>query len=176
MRRPTFTDVQTLSAMFVMAWLVVGCGDATTVAPPVPAPVVGDRVLPAPVTEEYPGRPWRLLDGVVAAAVITLAPGPAHCGWEESLFLTVGWPLGEVPFDATDARLYLRDPLGLHAAVSLAAYAGDVALPADAFDTGYRYGPDALWVSPATADREVFMVRGVIVERWPRAIELLGCA
>ena len=164
------------SAVMVVAWLAVACGDPTTVASPEPAPVVGDRVLPAPPTEEYPGRPWTLRGGPARSGSITLAPGPGHCGWQDSLFLTIGWPLGEVPVDAADARLYLRDPQGLHAAVSMAVYAGDVALPDDAFDTGYRYGSDALWVAPTTADREVFIVRGDVVERWPRAVELLGCA
>ena len=179
MPRSTSRPFAVMFAGTLLVAMASGCGDAPAPEPAATDPAVVipvDRVLPPPETVPYPGRPWTIAGRPAVRGSITLAPGPEHCGWESSLFLTVGWPLGDVPLDSADARLYLRDPLGLHVAESMAAYDADVSLPAAAFDTGYRYGSDELWVDRATVDREVYVVRGPVVERWPRAVELLGCA
>ncbi|HYH92141.1 MAG TPA: hypothetical protein VD763_03195 [Candidatus Saccharimonadales bacterium] len=175
------------AALAVMVTLFVFLGCAPTTPSPTPSAIatgeveltareIGDRVLPPPPTAPYPGVPWTMDGRQVDTGVIALAPGPEHCGWESSLFLTMGWPLGRIAETSLEARLYLRDPEGIHApALTRGRFAGDVALPEGAFHTGYRYGPDELWVDVDTVDREVYLVRGDVVERWSRASELLGC-
>ena len=52
-------------------------------------------------------------------------------------------------------------------------YQADVALPADAVDTGYDHGEDHLWLSP---DQSRAYVGGPDrVELWPRTTQPLGC-
>lgn len=90
--------------------------------------------------------------------------------------MTMGWPLGTVPRNDLVARQYIRDPDNRFSKLTMAEFEDDVALPSDAFDTGYRYGSDELWVSIKSVDRMVFVLRGDRVERWPRARELIACA
>jgi hypothetical protein len=49
--------------------------------------------------------------------------------------------------------------------------------PNDAEYTGYHRGDWQLWRSPGDVDRAVYLVAGDgVVERWPRAEQLIACA
>jgi hypothetical protein len=109
------------------------------------------------------------------SAVINLHAGPAHCGWESATFLVMGWPLGRVAHTSDEAREYIRDPDGLFAERMLGPFIPFTTLPETAFDTGYRYRADELWVDTASVDQFVYMVRGDVVEQWGRPPELVGC-
>jgi hypothetical protein len=112
----------------------------------------------------------------VPGDAIQLIAGPAHCGLQGVLLLTTGWPIGERYTSDRDARQYVRDVGGRLAGGTVTMFGASVTLPADAAFTGYRYGSDELWISPATADRAVYLVRGNVVEQWPRVTEFVACA
>lgn len=107
---------------------------------------------------------------------ITLTAGPSQCGFDSLALMTMGWPLGTVPKNDMFARQYIRDPGNRFSDQTMVAFEENAALPPDAFDTGYRYGSDELWVSIESVDQMVFVRRGDRVERWPRARELFACA
>jgi hypothetical protein len=132
--------------------------------------------LAPPDTEPFPGRPWTLNGQPVSNEVIGLIAGPEHCGWERTLFLTVGWPLGRAAHTSDQARLYVRDPENVVRERLLGGFEPSTVLPSDAQFTGYRYGSDELWVSNGTVGEAIYLVRGGVVERWPRAAEILACA
>jgi hypothetical protein len=167
-----------LAAIFV----VMACGSQATsrggtIGGSVdPADAAPGTALPAPETAPFPGQPWMRNGQPAVAGSITLVQGPEHCGWGSSTFLTVGWPLGAVPRDSTQARLYVRDPDHLFADRTLAPYNPSTTLPDGAFDTGYRYGTDQLWMDQASDDALVYVLRGDIVEQWPRGRDDIGCA
>ena len=105
--------------------------------------------------------PWTLLDR--SAGEIDVARGDASCGWDGVIVLRNG------------DRGFVRDPAR--------------ALPPDAVAGGFESGsfapPDAVRVARSidrellvsAADPSAVWVRvGEIVERWPRAIEEIGCA
>jgi hypothetical protein len=70
----------------------------------------------------------------------------------------------------------VRDPENLVPELLRAGFQPSTVLPSDAQFTGYRYGSDELWVSNDTVDEATYVVRGGVVERWPRASDLLACA
>jgi hypothetical protein len=88
----------------------------------------------------------------------------------------MGWPLGEPYETDLDARQYIRGPGNRFADQTVSSFESSVVPPADAVFTGYRYGSDELWISPTTVDRVIYMVRGGVVEQWPRALEFFACA
>lgn len=114
----------------------------------------------------------------VAEEVLTSYRGSAHCGWESSVFLSIGWPLGTPRMLAWRRRQYVRDPEGLFQERLLSTYDPDVTLPMAARATGYRTNDAkaALWISPTDVDRHIYVVRGETVERWPRTAEVIACA
>ena len=80
--------------------------------------------------------------------VLEAAAGPSHCGWDSATFLNIGWPLGTSATTAAQSRLYIRDPNGILVGQSLTgALARNPSLPADARDTGYRYGALKLYLA-----------------------------
>jgi hypothetical protein len=112
----------------------------------------------------------------VPDSILVTYRGDEHCDWQSAAFLDVGWPLGRRHATAAGARRYVRDPEGLFPGLLLAEFDGDAELPRDARFTGYRSGDAELWLSPTEADRALFVVRGDVVERWPRARDALACA
>jgi hypothetical protein len=112
----------------------------------------------------------------VPDSILVTYRGDEHCDWQSAVFLDVGWPLGTRHTTAADARRYVRDPEGLFPELLLAEFDGDAELPRDARFTGYRRGDAELWLSPTEADRALFVVRGDVIERWPRTRDVLGCA
>jgi hypothetical protein len=89
--------------------------------------------------------------------------------------LTVGWPLGRRAMLEKEARQFVRDPEGNFPNRLLGTFSSSGKLPPDAFFSGYQHRSDELWLAEATADVEVYLVRGGVVEVWPRADELFAC-
>jgi len=115
----------------------------------------------APLT--FPVAIWTDAEGRrVSTERIRSFPGPGHCGWDSAIWLQVG------------GELYFRDPEGVMAAWTRTRFAANVALPADATDTGFRSRERSLWLVPAG---DAYVVTPSRVERWPRSIDpLIGCA
>jgi hypothetical protein len=104
--------------------------------------------------------PWRDASGTVSRDV-RANTGPGHCGWESAIFLHI------------DGRTYIRDPLGIFADRTVAAYLPDLELPSDATSTGLTSAGRELFTSP---DEDFVWIRvGEVVERWPGATEDIGC-
>ena len=57
--------------------------------------------------------------------------------------------------------------------VTAEPYRADVALPADAVDSGYRHGDERLWFSPDLT--RAYVGGPDRVELWPRETQVLGC-
>ncbi|MFE1289966.1 hypothetical protein [Streptomyces sp. NPDC058751] len=108
---------------------------------------------------------WTDRDGRrVPTTEVSSSVGAEHCDWQSAHFLDLG----------RSGRLYARDPRGVLPPGALAAaYDGDVRMPADARDTGYRYGDWRLWLTP---DRSTAYVRTSDgVEAWPSTASRFGC-
>jgi hypothetical protein len=121
-------------------------------------------------------RPWHDAEGrVVHERVASTEQGPEHCDWESAAFLYLGWPLGTRSRSADDARQYVRDPVGIFSAKTIAPFERDARLPGGARNTGYHLGDLALWVADEPG-KAVYLVRGSRVERWPRARSPIACA
>lgn len=98
----------------------------------------------------------------VATSRVTSFSGHEHCGWQAVTFLHL-----------EGQRQYLRDPDQLLVDRTVVPYDGDVQLPADAVDTGYRHGARQLWLA---ADGTVaYLVTDANVEAWPATSEQVGC-
>ena len=109
---------------------------------------------------------WRDADGnPVHSGIIVSLPGPAHCGYERTVWLMLG----------PDRTQYFRDPNGDLAEESVVSFDPDVRLPEDAIDTGLHTDEWAMFTIPS--GRAVYMrTRDGTVERWPRARDQVGCA
>jgi hypothetical protein len=166
-----------LAAVATVAIAIAGCTSDPSPLPSAAPPAVVEPgpLLDPPSTMPFPGTPWALDGRPVENDVIQLIAGPEHCGWQDVLFLTMGWPLGRPAVTSDLARQYVRDPSSTVANATGGPFQPSVPLPADAFFTGYRYGADELWVSTATVDDIIYYVRDGHVEGWPRAPEIIGC-
>jgi hypothetical protein len=119
--------------------------------------------LPADWTDSHGYEIWTDRAGErVPTTEVSSGPGDDHCDWREVHFLDLG------------ERRYARDPEGLLEPGTLTApYDGSAHLPADARDTGYRYGDRQLWL---TDDRRTAYVRTADgVEAWPLLEEHMAC-
>jgi hypothetical protein len=97
------------------------------------------------------------------------------CDRGQAAILHIGHPLG-ARMDPLVRREYVRDPAGEFLANGWLAepYDGQVSLPSDAVDSGWTNGNIDLWLSPNELERAIYLVRGDVVERWPRAVEGWG--
>ena len=115
------------------------------------------------------GHGRRVWTHVETGEILTDIPGPGHCEWQSARMLHI----------EEDGRLvaqYLRDPEGVFPAERLLdAYAEGVELPDDASDSGYR-SPDGLELWFTESDTALYVVTPDGAERWPRAVEPIGCA
>ncbi|MET7481332.1 hypothetical protein ABZT17_44460 [Streptomyces sp. NPDC005648] len=124
--------------------------------------------LPASFTDTQPYEIWTdTHNRRVPVARVTGNAGPEHCDWQKAHLLSLGAGGGK-------GRLYARDPDGVLPEGSLLApYDGDARMPADAHDTGYRYGDWRLWLTEDTSKAYVRTSHGV--EAWPRVRDGFGC-
>jgi len=123
--------------------------------------------LPASYTDSLEVEIWTDRDGHrVPVTEVSSSVGPEHCDWQSVHFLDIGH---EPP-----RKMYARDPKGvLGTDVLTSAYDGDVRMPADAKDTGYRLDDWELWF---TADKSKAYVRTPDgVEAWPATKEQVAC-
>ncbi|MFJ2828078.1 hypothetical protein ACIPC1_10805 [Streptomyces sp. NPDC087263] len=123
--------------------------------------------LPASYTDSISQEIWTDRAGHrVATTVLSSYAGAEHCGWESAHFLGTG--------QDEDSRQYARDPKGvLGSELLTAAYDGDVPMPADAHDTGYRFKDWQLWL---TDDKATAYIRtSQRVEAWPESKDFVGC-
>lgn len=105
------------------------------------------------------GHPVRTTD------VITSSVGPGHCGWERTIFLSLG----------PNHTQYFRDPHHELEQYSVVPFDADVRLPDDATDTGLHTDEWHMFTIPS--GRAAFMrTPDGTVELWPRARESIGCA
>ncbi|WAZ25832.1 hypothetical protein STRCI_007355 [Streptomyces cinnabarinus] len=125
--------------------------------------------LPESFTDTQWYEIWTDRDGRrVPITTVNTSVGPEHCDWQQAHFLSTG--------QGKDGRLYVRDPAGVLPPDALSSpYDGDVRLPADARDTGYRYEDQELWLTdddPAKA----YIRTPDGVEAWPEVNDGFGCA
>ncbi|MGM9469699.1 hypothetical protein [Streptomyces murinus] len=119
-----------------------------------------ERFTATTLWEIWTGRDGRR----VPVTRLYTSPGPDHCGWGSARFLGLG------------DRIYARDPAGVLARDGFlgAPYVGRLrALPADAYDTGYRRRDERLWLTPDRATAYVRTSHGV--EAWPRLKAGVNC-
>ena len=106
-------------------------------------------------------------DNPVSTRDVSAWEGPEHCDWEEMTFLYLNSDLEHAYVRNPDAEL-IEDFFSED-------YRADIALPADAVDTGYRRGGETLWLS-ADGARAYVGDDPKAVEAWPRTTQRLGCA
>ena len=91
--------------------------------------------------------------------------------------LTIGRPVG-VALDPLVRWEYMRDPKGEARALGWlrgnARWNGHAKLPADARSTGWSNGNVEIWTSASEHDAAIYVKRGDVVERWPRAADSWG--
>ncbi|MDH6213820.1 hypothetical protein [Streptomyces pseudovenezuelae] len=120
--------------------------------------------LPASYTDGQWYEIWTDARGKrVPIAKVHSSVGAEHCDWEKAHFLSLGEGEGDM-----QGRLYARDPDGVLADSMLtSAYDGDVRMPADAHDTGYRRGGWHLWLTDDDSSR-AYVRTADGVEAWPQ--------
>jgi hypothetical protein len=124
--------------------------------------------FPASYTDSKEYEVWTDRNGRrVPITRISSSAGAEHCDWQKAHFLETG--------EGRNRRLYARDPDGVLGDEMLEApYRGDVTMPADAKDTGYRLREWQLWL---TDDKNTAYVRtSAGVEAWPQVKKGMGCA
>jgi hypothetical protein len=112
-------------------------------------------------------RTWMHAD---TGHVITDIAGPGHCDWQTARLMHLEHPDGSLD------RQYVRDPAGvLPAWPLLDSYAEGIELPDEATDSGYR-SPEGFELWFTERDTAAYVVTPDGIERWPRAVEPIGCA
>jgi hypothetical protein len=127
--------------------------------------------LPPDVTDDLNIGVWEdESGGRVPVTRIQSFQGSEHCSWTDITFLLVG--------RGKAADWYVRDTSGGDFAGFLrTTFAGDVALPEGATDTGWRRDDRQLWIGPdEQAAYLVSLDDAHDVERWPAAKHRIGCA
>ena len=123
--------------------------------------------LPASFTDSISEEIWTDRAGHrVPTTVLSSSTGPEHCDWESVHFLDMG--------QDEDTRQYARDPDGaLGSELLTSDYDGDVPMPADARDTGYRFKDWQLWLTDDKSTAYMRTSHGV--EAWPESKEYVAC-
>jgi hypothetical protein len=119
---------------------------------------------------------WRRAGRDVDTLVIQSYRGASHCGWQDVIFLDLGWPLGSRA-SGGNGRMYVRDPGRVLVDEWVGEYEPKARLPEDARSTGYASDLGELWLSAGDADSVAYVVsaHGKHVEAWPRTKGLVGC-
>lgn len=123
----------------------------------------------------YPGYHWSRAGQTIDEFELVTIAGPDHCGWDSATFLFIGWPPGTRAETGSAARQFVRDPRGVFGARFRDGLRRNVALPADAQDTGFRYWSLAIYVAPSDPDG-IYVVSPRDAERWPRSDPPTLCA
>ena len=111
------------------------------------------------------GTVWRDAEGApVRADVVSTGKGPGHCGWDRTVFLTLG---------AKHVQ-YIRDPYDDLADQTVMSFDPDAPLPDDAVDTGLLNDKWRLFTIPTGLAAYMQTGRGTY-ERWPRTRDEIGC-
>lgn len=156
--------------------------DATDAQAPEPEEATG---APSPPDDEgsmradgLVGAQWRGPEGnLVSSRVINVIRGPEHCGWQSSVWMHVGWPLGTQADTAADIRQYVRDPQNvLPDTGTRASLDTGVQVPPDAAPTGYETDGVLLWLGADDGDDAIYIVFDDHAERWPRTAQVIACA
>ena len=97
------------------------------------------------------------------------------CNSGHAAVLTIGYPIG-MPNDPLALNEYVRDPAGEFLAKGwvTAPYQGNAVPPDDAASTGWTNGNIEILVSPGELAKAIYIKRGEILERWPRAARQWG--
>ena len=139
--------------------------------------------LPPPDTGKL-GKLWSYNGQQVPWNVLSLSPGPGHCGWDDVLFLRMSIHLGQPSMSSDTDLEYVRDPANRWVAeptddsgwMTLGRFEPSVPKPADAVFTGYVYVDGMeLWRSDAASNALVFLRRGETWEQWPRSRTPIAC-
>jgi hypothetical protein len=122
--------------------------------------------FPERVAESYYGyQIWTGADGTPALTTeIVSYPGPAHCDWQATTFLSLG-------DGSRDQALYAEHPQPELVQYMEGEYVADLPLPDDAVATPYSRDGRRLWLSPD--NRYAHVGQPSSVEAWPRA--QVGC-
>ncbi|MFI1016050.1 hypothetical protein [Streptomyces sp. NPDC020965] len=124
--------------------------------------------MPVGFAESKSYEVWTDRDGErVPVGELSSRAGPEHCDWQEAHFLEAG--------AEPDRRMYARDPDGVLPSEMLKSrYDGNVTMPGDALNTGYRLKH---WELSLAADGSNAYIRTPDgVEAWPAVNEGMGCA
>jgi hypothetical protein len=149
-------------------WLVT----LLPIADPLPQQLQGWRTVGSYFDRPpaWPGKPWIKEGHTIATAELEASSGPSHCGWDSATLMNIGWPLGTSSITAAQDRQYIRDPgRTMPANGLLGAWLRNPILPADAHDTGYRYGALKLYLAPSDQNIYAYLVAPADSERWPRS-------
>lgn len=113
----------------------------------------------------FPETLWRDAAGKVVRSDLARAmQGPGHCDWGSTTWLTLG------------DRMFIRDPEGVLADLTVVPFEQRRDLPDDAVDTGLRTDQWHLYTVPVDDAVYVLTADGD-VERWGRSRDpMLGCA
>ena len=150
-------------------WLVT----LLPIADPLPPPLQGWRTVGSYFDRppSWPGKPWTKDGRTVGWGEMQASAGPSHCGLDSLTFLDINWPLGTSNTTSGEQqRQYIRDPSRkLQPNYLLGSWARNPTLPADARDTGYRYGALKLYLAHSDENRYTYLVAPADSERWPRS-------
>jgi hypothetical protein len=149
-----------------------------TPLPPAPRCVGFVRDQGARPFDERAGRTWCDGDGrggVLRAGLEFTMHTRYPCDVGHATILAIGRPLG-AQIDPLVRWEYVRDPADdfLRWGWLRARYDGDATLPSEAVYSGWTNGNIELWINPSEWDAAVYLVRGRVVERWPRAVDQWG--
>jgi hypothetical protein len=149
-------------------WLLI----LAPIADPLPPQLQGWRTVGSYFDQPpaWPGKTWTKGSRSIDSAELEAFAGPAHCGWGSTTFLDMGWPLGTRWTSGAQGRNYIRDPSGtMKDPYVTGTWARNPTVPADAKDTGYRYGALKLYLAPSDEDSFLYLVAPADSERWPRS-------
>ena len=114
---------------------------------------------------EGPIDGWERDGRAVQESDLNVYVGPAHCEWDDTLVLSLRWPL-EDEDAGPGGYSFVRDPEGAMAEYTDAHFDPDAELPDDAVPTGYENDAvGELWLAADYA--RAYLVDGDTVEAWP---------
>ncbi len=119
---------------------------------------------------------WTRADGTSAPSeVVNVIQGPEHCGWDSSLWLHLGWPLGTAAESAEQIRQYVRDPEDVLGMAD--EFDRQASLPEGSTFTGFTTDDVELWLGPDNGDAAIYLVFAPeVVQHWPRSAEVIACS